>query len=56
MGIVFYFFVKSTLTDNKREFPICTDQWLGDIGSYVEWDGIGYTITDYAVEEVYFGE
>lgn len=49
---IFYFFLKSSLDDVPAKAPICTDVFLGDIGDFVDIDGVGYIITDYA-EEIY---
>lgn len=51
---VFYFFLKSSVDDEPAKYPICAEDFLGDIGDFVEVDGVGYIITDYT-EEV-FGE
>ena len=53
MEIIFYFFVKRAVDDTKREEPICTNVFLGDIGDFCEIDGVGYIITDYT-EEVHW--
>lgn len=47
---VFYFFVKTSIDNVVRDTPICSDEFLGDIGDFVEIDGVGYIITDYAEE------
>lgn len=47
---IFYFFLKSSLDDTPIRNPICTEDFLGDIGDFVEIDGVGYIITDYAEE------
>lgn len=53
MEMMFYYFLKSSVDDVQREDPICTDEYLGDIGEFCEIDGVGYIIVDY-VEEIHF--
>ncbi len=50
--LIFYYFLKSSLTGRAKATPYCTDTFLGDISEYCEIDGAGYIIDDYAVEEV----
>ncbi len=47
---IFYFFVKTSVGDVVRPNPICSDEFLGEIGDFVEIDGVGHIITDYAEE------
>ena len=47
---IYWFFLRTALEDEKRANPICTDVFIGDIGEYVEIDGVGYYIDDYAFE------
>lgn len=47
---IFYYFLKRTLTGETSKYPITTDVYMGEIGDYVDLDGCGYIITDYAVE------
>ena len=49
METVFYYFLKRTLDDTDE--MITTNDFLGDIGDYVEIDGVGYTVSDYAMEK-----
>lgn len=51
MARIFYFFLKSAVDDIPVENPICTDDFLGEVGEFVELDGVGYIVTDY-VEEI----
>lgn len=50
MYTVFYYFLTTSLDEIKRENPYVTDQYLGEVNDFVEIDGIGYYITDYAIE------
>lgn len=52
METVFYFFIKRSLDDAAQQNPICTTVFLGDIGDFFEVDGVGYIITDYAMEQI----
>lgn len=52
MNRIFYFFVKDTTDDSLIENPICSDEFLGDIGDVIEWFGQDYTIVDYAIDVV----
>jgi hypothetical protein len=56
MKKIFYFFVNSSVDDQPRTDPIITDSFLGNVGDYVEFDGAGYYITDYAIEDCYQDE
>ena len=47
---VFEFFLKSCLNDEVLKYPYMTDTFLRDIGDFVEIDGVGYIIVDYAEE------
>ena len=51
MARIFYFFLKSAVDDTPAENPVCTDEFLGEVGEFVELDGVGYIVTDY-VEEI----
>jgi len=53
---LFYFFVNSSVDDEPRTEPIITNTFLGDVGDYVEVDGAGYYVRDYAVEDCYQDE
>ena len=50
MTRIIYYFLKSAMTEKEKENPICTDENIGEIGDFVEVDGAGYIITDYAEE------
>lgn len=50
--MLFYYFLKRSMTGEMRELPICTDSWMGDISNYIEIDGVGYIIVDYAIEQI----
>ena len=50
MKVTYFYFLKSALDDNINYFPTLSDNFLGDIGDYIEIDGVGYTIIDYAEE------
>lgn len=52
MCMIYYFFLKRTLTGEKRETPFCSTTFIGDIGDFIQIDGIGYQITDFAVEPI----
>lgn len=52
MERIFYFFVKSALDGTVKKNPICSDEFLGDVGDFIEFNGIGYIIIDYAEEVV----
>jgi hypothetical protein len=52
MERIFYYFVKSALNGDVKENPICSDEFLGDIGDFIEFNGVGYIIIDYAEEVV----
>lgn len=52
MNIRFWFFIKRSLDDEIKIDPIYSDCFLGDIGDFIEIDGVGFIIIDY-VEEVY---
>lgn len=56
MKKIFYFFLNSSLTDEPCAEPIITDNFLGDVGDYVEVDGNGYYVRDYAIEDCYQNE
>ncbi len=47
---IFYFFLKSSVDNVPTKHPVCTDNFLGDIGDFVDIDGVGYIITDYTEE------
>lgn len=54
MDTMFYFFLRSSIDGEKKADPVCTiNEFLGDVGDYVELDGAGYIIDDYASELIY---
>lgn len=55
-AIVFYYFLRRSFDDTAIRIPYTTFDFLGDIGEFVELDGVGYIIEDYATEPVYAGE
>jgi len=51
MDTKFYFFLRSSIDGERKLDPVCTyNEFLGAIGDYVEIDGAGYIIDDYASE------
>lgn len=46
----FTYFLKSAVDDQPLDRPICTDCFLGEIGDFIEFDGVGYIVEDYAEE------
>lgn len=48
--MIYYYFLKSTLNDEVLSNPINSNFYLGEIGDFIEINGIGYIITDYAEE------
>lgn len=50
---IFYYFLRRNLDDVDMRFPLATTNYLGEIGDFVDIEGIGFTITDYAVEYDY---
>ena len=52
MDILYYYFVKSAVDDFPLEDPICSENYLGEIGDSIVEDGVGYIITNYVVETV----
>lgn len=50
METIFYYFLRRAIDDTPYSTPYCTDTFLGDIGDFVSIDGVGYYISDYAVE------
>ena len=51
MITTFYFFLKNAIDDSPRKMPYCTSTFMGDIGDFVTIDGVGYYITDFAIEK-----
>lgn len=49
--MIYYYFLKSTLDDTVLSNPINSNDYLGDIGDFIEVNGVGYIILDY-VEEI----
>ena len=50
METIFYYFLTRAIEDTPSAEPYCTDEYLGDIGDFVSIDGVGYYISDYAIE------
>ena len=50
--MIYYFFLKRTLTGEKMARPICTTVFIGDINDLIQIDGVMYQIVDFAVEPV----
>ena len=48
---VFYYFVKRAIDNVKVEEPLYFEKFIGDIGQFIEIDGVGYVIVDFVVEE-----
>lgn len=50
--MIFYTWFENSLTGEVDDIntPTVTDYLIGDIGDFVERDGIGYIISDYTVE------
>ena len=48
---VFYYFVKRAIDNVKVEEPLYFEKFIGDIGQFIEIDGVGYVIIDFVVEE-----
>ena len=46
----YYYFLKRSVDDVMTKYPFCSMEFLGEIGDYVDIDGVGYIITDYAIE------
>ncbi len=46
--LIFYYFLKRSLDDVENVFPFRTTDFWGEVGDFVEIDGVGYIITDYA--------
>lgn len=51
METLFWYFLKSSVDDIVRQSPICSECYLGEIGDFVELDGVGFIIIDYAIEQ-----
>jgi hypothetical protein len=51
MEVTFWYFLKSALTNKEKKDPIAADEFLGDVGDFVEINGVGYIICDFVVEE-----
>lgn len=48
---VFYYFVKRAIDNVKVDEPLYFEKFIGDIGEFLEIDGVGYVIVDFVVEE-----
>lgn len=51
MDMIFWYFLKSSVDDVVKTSPICSQVYLGEIGDFVELDGVGFIIVDYAIEQ-----
>lgn len=49
MLAVFWYFLKRSIDDTAIE-PLCIEEYIGEIGDFVEIDGVGFYIDDYTVE------
>ena len=48
--MMYWYFVKRAFDDVIIDIPFPSNDYLGDINDFVEIDGVGYIITDYAEE------
>lgn len=55
-AIIFYYFLKRSFDNFVIKTPYITFDFLGNVGEFIEFDGVGYIIEDYAVEPVYVEE
>lgn len=51
MTKLYYYFLRSAIDDSKITDPYITSDKIGNVGDFVELDGVGYYIDDYAEEE-----
>lgn len=54
--MIFYYFLRRSLDNVPLNTPYITYEFMGDISEFVEIDGIGYIIEDFAVEAAHTGE
>lgn len=47
---IFYYFLKTSVDDTPLKKPIETLDYIGNIGDFIELDGVGYIIEDMAYE------
>jgi len=50
MTTIFYYFLKRARNNDPVSIPYCTSVYMGEIGDFITLDGVGYYITDYAME------
>ena len=48
---IFYYFVKRAIDNVEVKEPLYFEKFIGDVGQFIEIDGIGYIIVDFVVEE-----
>ena len=48
---IFYYFVKRAIDNVEVKEPLYFEKFIGDVGQFIEIDGIGYVIVDFVVEE-----
>jgi hypothetical protein len=51
MTTLFYYFLRSAIDDSVNEQPYLTEDFLGEVGDFIELDGVGYYVEDYAMED-----
>ena len=56
MEYIFYYFLSRSVDGTRMANPYITFDFLGDINGFVELDGVGYYIDDFAIEPAYKGE
>ena len=56
METIFYYFLTRAIEEEPMSEPYCTDVFLGNIGDFVSIDGVGYYISDFAVEHYNWNE
>lgn len=47
----YWYFLKSSVDDVETKEPIYSNTYLGEIGDFYDIDGVGYIISDYAIED-----
>lgn len=48
---IFYYFVKRAIDNVEVEEPLYFEKFIGDIGEFLDIDGVDYIIVDFVVEE-----
>lgn len=56
METIFYYFLRRSVDGIPMDRPYPSFDYLGEPSDFVELDGVGYIIEDYATEPVYVGE